>query len=70
MTNTLNQKNAKYESESNRFKNLYQTPYVKEIFGHLDAWDKVSFEDKQKVVDLMIPKICAKSEKIDVVWKI
>ena len=37
---------------------------------YLDAWDEVSFEDKRKVVDLMIPKICAKSEKIDIVWKI
>ena len=31
MTNTSNQKNAKYENESNRFENLYQYPYIKEI---------------------------------------
>ena len=43
---------------------------VKEISGYLDTWDEVSFDDKRKVVDLMISKIYATSEKIDIVWKI
>lgn len=43
---------------------------VKEISGYLDTWDEVSFDDKRKVIDLMISKIYATSEKIDIVWKI
>ncbi len=43
---------------------------VKEISGYLDTWDEVAFDDKRKVVDLMISKIFATSEKINIIWKI
>ena len=40
------------------------------ISGYLDDWESVSFEDKQKVVDLMITVIRATSEKLEIEWKI
>ena len=43
---------------------------VKEISGYLDTWDDVDFDDKRRVVDLMISAIYATSESIHIVWKI
>ena len=43
---------------------------VKEISGYLDAWDEVNFDDKRRVVDLMISAIYATSESIHIVWKV
>ena len=35
---------------------------VKEISGYLDTWNEVDFDDKRRVVDLMIPTIAATSD--------
>ncbi len=43
---------------------------VSQISGYLDTWDRVSFDDKRRVVDLMITAIYATSESINIVWKI
>ncbi|TJX33729.1 recombinase family protein, partial [Soehngenia saccharolytica] len=43
---------------------------VKEISGYLDTWEEVDFDDKRRVVDLMISAIYATSESINIVWKI
>lgn len=43
---------------------------VKEISGYLDTWDDVDFDDKRRVVDLMISAIYATSESIHIVWKV
>ena len=43
---------------------------VKEISGYLDTWEEVNFDDKRRVVDLMISAIYATSESINIVWKI
>ena len=43
---------------------------VKEISGYLDTWEEVNFDDKRRVVDLMISTIYATSESINIVWKI
>lgn len=40
------------------------------ISGYLDGWESVSFEDKQRVIDLMIVVIRATSEKLEIEWKI
>jgi len=40
------------------------------ISNYLDDWENVSFEDKQRVVDLMITVIRATSEKLQIEWKI
>ena len=43
---------------------------VKEISGNLDTWDEVDFEDKRRVVDLMITTIAATSDSLNITWKI
>ena len=43
---------------------------VQEISGYLDTWDDVTFEDKRRVVDIMISVIYATSDNISIVWKI
>lgn len=43
---------------------------VNEISDYLDTWNDISFEDKRKVIDLMITAIYATSDNIDIVWKI
>ena len=43
---------------------------VSQISGYLDTWDSVSFDDKRKVVDLMITTIAATSDSLNITWKI
>lgn len=43
---------------------------VSQISGYLDTWDSVSFDDKRRVVDLMITTIDATSETLNITWKI
>ena len=43
---------------------------VREISNYLDTWNDISFDDKRKVIDLMISAIYATSDNIDIVWKI
>ena len=38
---------------------------VSQISGYLDTWDSVSFDDKRRVVDLMITTIAATSENLN-----
>lgn len=40
------------------------------ISGYLDTWKDVDFDDKRRVVDLMITSIAATSESLNIVWKI
>ena len=43
---------------------------VGQISGYLDTWDSVSFDDKRRVVDLMITTIAATSDSLNITWKI
>ena len=43
---------------------------VNQISGYLDTWDNVSFDDKRRVVDLMITTIAAASDSLNITWKI
>ena len=43
---------------------------VKQVSGYLDTWDSVSFDDKRRVVDLLITTIAATSDKLNITWKI
>ena len=43
---------------------------VSQISGYLDTWDSVSFDDKRRVVDLMITTIAATSNSLNITWKI
>ena len=43
---------------------------VEQISGYLDTWNNVSFDDKRRVVGLMISAVAATSESIHIVWKI
>ena len=38
--------------------------------GYLDDWESVSFDDKRKVVDILISQIDATSEEVTIHWKI
>lgn len=43
---------------------------VSQISGYLDTWEDVSFDDKRRVVDLMITTIAATSDSLNITWKI
>ena len=43
---------------------------VSQISGYLDTWENVSFDDKRRVVDLMITTIAATSDSLNITWKI
>ena len=43
---------------------------VKEISGYLDTWNEVDFDDKRRVVDLMLTTIAATSDSLNITWKI
>ena len=43
---------------------------VNQISGYLDTWDSVSFDDKRRVVDLMISTVAATSDSLNITWKI
>lgn len=43
---------------------------VNQISGYLDTWENVSFDDKRRVVDLMITTIAATSDSLNITWKI
>ena len=43
---------------------------IVQISGYLDTWDNVSFDDKRRVVDLMITTIAATSDSLNITWKI
>ena len=43
---------------------------VSQISGYLDTWEDVSFDDKRRVVDLMITTITATSDSLNITWKI
>ena len=43
---------------------------VSQISGYLDTWDSVSFDDKRRVVDLMITTVAATSDSLNITWKI
>ena len=40
------------------------------IRDSLDTWDNVSFDDKRRVVDLMITTVAATSDSLNITWKI
>ena len=41
---------------------------VSQISGYLDTWDSVSFDDKRRVVDLMITTVAATSDSLNITW--
>ncbi len=41
---------------------------VSQISGYLDTWENVSFDDKRRVVDLMITTIAATSDSLNITW--
>ena len=43
---------------------------VSQISGYLDTWEDVSFDDKRRVVDLMITTVAATSDSLNITWKI
>ena len=43
---------------------------VIQISDYLDTWDKVTFDDKRRVVDLMITTIAATNDSLNITWKI
>ena len=47
---------------------FYPLPVL--IIGYLDTWENVSFDDKRRVVDLMITTIAATSDSLNITWKI
>ncbi|MFV0362818.1 MAG: recombinase family protein, partial [Suipraeoptans sp.] len=43
---------------------------VQQISGYLDTWETVSFDDKRRVLDLLVTTVEATSEKMNITWKI
>ena len=62
----LNRQIYKLETVKNNQKQL-DTDAIETIFK---MWDKVSKEDKQKIVDILITKVLVSKEKIEIIWKI
>ena len=50
--------------------NSVSASQIDSITGYLDDWESVSFDDKRKVVDILISKIDATSENVTIHWKI
>ncbi len=61
----LNRQIYKLETVKNNQKQL-DTDAIETIFK---MWDKVSKEDKQKIVDILITKVLVSKEKIEIIWK-
>ena len=43
---------------------------IVQISDYFDDWDSVAFDDKRRVVDLMIATIAATSDSLNITWKI
>lgn len=43
---------------------------VQQISGYLDTWETVSFDDKRRVLDLLVTTVEATSDKMNITWKI
>ncbi len=43
---------------------------VQQISGYLEAWETVSFDDKRRVLDLLVTTVEATSDKMNITWKI
>ncbi|QHQ60912.1 hypothetical protein Ana3638_09150 [Anaerocolumna sedimenticola] len=43
---------------------------VRQISGYLDTWETVSFDDKRRVLDLLVMTVETTSEKMNITWKI
>jgi len=43
---------------------------IQQISGYLDAWETVSFDDKRRVLDLLVVTVEATSDKMNITWKI
>lgn len=50
--------------------NSVSASQIDSITGYLDDWESVSFDDKCKVVDILISQIDATSESVTIHWKI
>ena len=50
--------------------NSVSASQIDSITDYLDDWESVSFDDKRKVVDILISQIDATSESVTVHWKI
>ena len=50
--------------------NSVSASQIDSITGYLDNWESVSFDDKRKVVDILISQIDATSESVTIHWKI
>ena len=50
--------------------NSVSASQIDSITGYLDDWESVSFDDKRKVVDILISHIDATSESVAIHWKI
>ena len=50
--------------------NSVSSSQIDSITGYLDDWESVSFDDKRKVVDILISQIDATSESVTIHWKI
>ena len=50
--------------------NSVSASQIDSITDYLDDWESVSFDDKRKVVDILISQIDATSEEVTIHWKI
>ena len=65
-----NRIDAIYARQSVDKKDSISPEQVSQISGYLDTWENVSFDDKRRVVDLMITTIAATSDSLNITWKI
>lgn len=55
---------------SKRLRNYYTIfpEQVQQIYGYLDIWENITFDDKRLMMDLLVTTMEATSEKMNITW--
>lgn len=65
----LNQKRKALAMQNYDLEQGQNLSQVSVITNHVDKWPEISFEDKRKVINLLIDKIILQDDTIEIIWK-
>jgi len=66
----LDQKRKKVQQEIVSITQTVKTDMFNTVYDHVEDWEKISFEDKQSVIDTLIKVIHIANGKIDITWNL
>ncbi|MBR1863359.1 MAG: hypothetical protein IJ806_04665 [Ruminococcus sp.] len=69
----LDEKKNSIQEEIDRLKaekDKKETTNYKELKNVMNNWDKLSFDDKRSVIELLIIKIVVYPDKVEILWKV